>query len=107
MASLASLFGQEAAVDALRRALESGCLPGTYLFVGPNGVGKGALARAVAQSAACLNPCHDPFDACGACDSCKRAEAGAQPEIITVVPAGEQMQIWQFWDRENRPAPGV
>ncbi len=92
---------------ALRRALESNCLPGTYLFVGTTGVGKGALARAFAQAATCLDPRHDPFDACGGCESCRRIEAGTQPEIITFLPAGEQMQIWQFWDRDNRPASGV
>jgi DNA polymerase-3 subunit delta' len=107
MTTLSSLFGQAAAVGALRRALEADCLPGTYLFVGAPGVGKGALARAFAQAAACLDPRRDPFDACGSCDSCRRAEAGTQPEIVTVVPAGEQIQIWQFWDRDNRPTPGV
>ena len=30
-------------------------------------------------------------------------EAGTQPEIATIYPAGEQMQIWQFWDRDNKP----
>ena len=73
--------------------------------MGPPGVGKGAVARAFAQAAACLTPIPHPFDACGVCDSCRRAETGIQPELITVVPAGEQMQIWQFWDRDkSRPA---
>lgn len=107
MATLETLFGQEAARGALRRALESDCLPGTYLFVGPTGVGKGALARAFAQAAACLQPRREPFDACGECDSCRRAEAGTQPEIVTVLPAGEAIQIWQFWNRENRATPGL
>lgn len=107
MASLASLFGQASAIRALRRALESGCLPGTYLFVGAMGVGKGALARAFAQAAACRNPRTDPFDSCGECDSCRRADAGLHPEIYPILPAGEQTQIWQFWDREGRAAPGV
>lgn len=107
MATLEALFGQAAALGALRRALESDCLPGTYLFVGPPGVGKGAFARAFAQSAACLTPKHDPFDACGSCDSCRRFEAGTQPEIVTVLPAGEQIQIWQFWTRESRSTPGI
>lgn len=107
MPALSSLFHQEAAIGALLRALESDCLPGAYLFVGPAGVGKGALARAFAQAAACLNPQHSPFDSCGVCESCVRAEAGTQPEIVTFLPAGDQMQIWQFWERENRPQSGV
>ncbi len=103
MPTLSSLFGQEAALGALRKALEAEQLPGTYLFVGPAGVGKGALARAFAQAVACLTPRRLPFDSCGTCDSCRRAEAGTQPEIVSIFPAGEQMQIWQFWDRDNKP----
>ena len=106
MATLSSLFGQTAAISALRRALESDCLPGTYLFVGPTGVGKGALAQAFGQAAACLSPGTAPFDACGVCASCRAAEMGAHPEIVTLTPAGEQMQIWQFWDRDGKP-PGI
>ncbi len=107
MPTLESVYGQEAAVRALRKALEAETLPGAYLFLGSPGVGKGMLARAFAQAIACLNPRHDPFDSCGECDSCRRMEAGTQPEIMTVQPAGDQMQIWQFWDRDNRPTRGV
>lgn len=107
MPLLDSLVGQEAAVSALRKALESGTLPGAYLFLGAPGVGKGTLARAFAQAVACTHPRRVPFDACGECESCRRMEAGTQPEIITVQPAGDQMQIWQFWDRDNRPTRGV
>ncbi len=107
MANFTSLFGQEAAISVLRRALESDCLPGTYLFIGAKGVGKSALASAFAQGAACLTPQRSPFDSCGQCDSCVRAMKGTQPEIVTVAPAGEQIQIGQFWDRDNKTAPGV
>ena len=103
MPLLSSLFGQEAAISALRKALEAEQLPGTYLFAGPAGVGKGALARAFGQAVACLTPRHAPFDSCGVCDSCRRMQTGTQPEIVAIYPAGEQMQIWQFWDRDNKP----
>jgi len=107
MPFLDSLVGQEAAVSALRKALEGGTLPGAYLFLGAPGVGKGTLARAFAQAVACTNPRLSPFDSCGECDSCRRMETNTQPEIVTVQPAGDQMQIWQFWDRDNRPTRGV
>ncbi len=103
MPTLSSLFGQEAAIGALRKALEAEQLPGTYLFAGPAGVGKGALARAFAQAVACLTPRHAPVRRLRECESCRRMEAGTQPEIATIYPAGEQMQIWQFWDRDNKP----
>ncbi len=106
MPSLSKLFGHTSARLMLQRALESGNLPGTYLFAGNNGVGKGALAQAFAQAAACLNPKREPFDSCGVCVSCREALRGHNPEIVTLSPAGEQMQIWQFWDRDNHP-PGV
>lgn len=106
MATLGSIYGQDAAVSALRKGLANDQLAGAYLFVGPAGVGKAMLARTFAQAATCTSPQTEPFDACGRCESCRRAELKSQPEIATISPAGEQMQIWQFWDRDNRP-PGI
>ncbi len=104
---LSELFGQEAAIGALRRALEADTLSGAYLFIGQNGVGKSTVARAFAQAAMCLQPTHTPFDSCGVCDSCRRFANGTHPESVTVTPAGEQIQIWQIWTREGRPTRGI
>ncbi len=107
MAALSSLFGQSSGIASLRRSLTANSLPGSYLFVGAPGIGKGALARATAQAASCLNPTMDPADSCGKCDSCRRMAAGTQPEIQTILPAGENTQIWQFWERDNRSDSGL
>lgn len=107
MPLLRNLFGQDAVVRMFRRALESGTLAGSYLFVGAEGAGKLEVARALAQAATCLHPTSDPFDACGVCDSCRRAEMDAHPEIVVLRPAGEQIQIWQLWDRDGKQSPGV
>jgi DNA polymerase III subunit delta' len=101
--SFSSRFGLDPAIAALRKALRNDQVAGTYLFLGPQGVGKTSLAMAFAQAAACLRPIPDPFDACGECDSCRRTLAGRQPEINLISPAGDQTQIWQFWDRDNKP----
>ncbi len=103
MPKLSEIFGQEAAVSALRRALSHQSLAGTYLLVGPAGSGKTALALALAQAAACFAPVPDPFDACGVCESCRRFALGTQPEVVRIVPAGDSTQIWQFWTRDNKP----
>jgi len=102
--SFDSLFGLDGPVRALRNALQREQIAATYLFTGPTGVGKTSLALAFARAATCRTPRLDPFDACGVCDSCRRADAGAHPEICCVAPAGEFTQIWQFWDRPGRPA---
>lgn len=106
MMTLHEILGQEAAVGAIRRALTHDCLAGTYLLVGLPGAGKSALAGAFASAATCTAPIH-PFDACGQCGSCRRLRAGTHPEVVRINPAGEQTQIWQFWTRDNRDAPGV
>ena len=102
----ADIIGHQQVIAALQRLLAHGEDTGTFLIVGEDGIGKGALAEAFAMAAACLNPLRDPFDACGQCGSCTRVQKNAQPEIVTISPAGELTQIWQFWDREGKP-PGV
>ncbi len=44
------VYGQDGAVEALRRAIASGSLAHAYLVTGPDGVGKGTLARRLAQT---------------------------------------------------------
>ena len=44
------VFGQDGAVEALRRAIASGNLAHAYLVTGPDGVGKGTLAHRLAQT---------------------------------------------------------
>jgi len=101
--SLTTLVGQAPALQVLRKGLAAETLAGAYLFVGAPGVGKGALARAFAKAAACLDLQLDPVDACGTCASCRLASTGNHPEIVSVFPSGEHLQIWQFWDRDNKP----
>jgi DNA polymerase-3 subunit delta' len=102
--AFASLYGLDGPIAALRRALANDQLAGSYLFTGPPSVGKTALALEFAGAAACLNARREPFDACGECISCRLAEGGKHPEITLISPAGDLTQIWQFWDRDGKPA---
>ena len=58
-----------------------------YLFVGPEGVGKGTVARAFAALLVCPTAgAHD-----GECSSCRRAASGNHPDVNIVEPEGRTM----------------
>ena len=75
------IIGQDRAVDALRAALRRGGLHHAYLFAGPEGVGKGTVARLLAQAANCER---DDGDACGACPPCRKIARGVHPDVLVV-----------------------
>ena len=87
---LADLIGQETARTALLRAIERGHLAHAYLFEGPPGVGKRGAALGLAMALNCTTA---PGVGCGACDVCRRIEAGIHPDVPTFGPSGPGGQI--------------
>lgn len=85
---LGALQGQDRAVAALTRALESGHLAHAWLFQGPEGVGKEAAAVAFAQALTCAEK---KGVGCGTCGSCRRVEQGNHPDVTRVLPEEEQV----------------
>ena len=61
--------GHDTIVERFRRAFERGRLAGSFLFVGPPGVGKRRFAFALAMGLLCKK--QDNLNPCGVCDSCK------------------------------------
>jgi len=61
--------GHDTIVERFRRAFERGRLAGSFLFVGPPGVGKRRFAFALAMGLLCKK--QDNLNPCGICDSCK------------------------------------
>ncbi len=89
---LSNILGQPYAVAVLQNALREGRLAGSYLFVGPDGVGKATAAREFAKSL------------CGAAsdtDFIARAiDAGTFPDVRTVEPPRSGIiSIAQIWPR--------
>ncbi|NBW85267.1 MAG: AAA family ATPase [Planctomycetia bacterium] len=64
-------------------AHDRGRIAGSYLFVGPPGVGKAAFALALAKALVCQSP-RAGLAACDACASCVQAQAGSHPDIDVV-----------------------
>jgi DNA polymerase-3 subunit delta' len=77
------VLGQDNARGIVSRLLRSGRIPHALLFHGPEGVGKGLVARLLAKSIVCLQPGRDG-EACGACAACRRAEHGNHPDVFLV-----------------------
>jgi DNA polymerase III subunit delta' len=72
------IFGQDAAIDTIRKACAAGRLPHGLLFTGPAGVGKATAARALAGLFLCGKPKGEA--ACGKCESCVVIRAGNHPD---------------------------
>jgi DNA polymerase-3 subunit delta' len=102
---LADVIGQDAAVATLKSALVRDAVPQSYLFVGPEGVGKTTTAVELTRALLCLRPAADR-DACGACVNCRRVAEGQHPDMARVAPDGEFTRMWQLWSRPGHP-PGV
>jgi len=61
-----------------------------YLFAGPRGSGKEAMARTLAKALNCSEKNHD---SCERCDSCRRVEEGVHPDVYWVRPESKLRQI--------------
>jgi len=77
------VLGHERARSVLARVLASGRLPHAFLFHGPEGVGKGLVARLFAVSLVCTEPAGDATG-CGSCAACRKAAHGNHPDVLVV-----------------------
>jgi DNA polymerase-3 subunit delta' len=95
------IAGHEWAVGFLRRAVESGSVSHAYLFTGPPGVGKTALARALAAALLCQGEGTTP---CGACRACRLVASGNHPDLHVVESerVGASLKIEQVRDLQRQ-----
>ncbi|MFM7108014.1 MAG: ATP-binding protein [Planctomycetaceae bacterium] len=73
-------------------AADRGRITGSYLLVGPPGVGKGTFALELARALTCprVGPGLEP---CGGCASCVQAAAGSHPDIDVVAKPEDRATI--------------
>jgi DNA polymerase III subunit delta' len=83
------ILGQERVLGYLQAAWQRGRLAHAYLFLGPEGVGKESVARALAGALNCAEP-RDDGDACGSCPSCKRLAAETHPDFLVIRPTSKE-----------------
>jgi len=87
---LAAIVGHRATSDLLRAAVAARRVPHTLLLSGPAGVGKHAVAMALAQAVNCPNM--RDGDACGVCPTCRRIALGHHADVV-VIDQGEKASI--------------
>lgn len=93
--------GHAVALAQLERALGRGHFHHATLFVGPAGVGKATVARAVVRALHCPQ---DPGRGCGSCNSCRRIALDRHGGLEWIVPeaAGGRIKIEAARDLATR-----
>ena len=103
------ILNHDAQFERFRRTLENNRLASTYLFVGPDGIGKRTFALKLAQALLCENS-DDPLMPCGTCSACQQVIAKTHPDLILISkPSGKAFIPVETFigDREHRRQQGL
>ncbi|MGE5392874.1 MAG: AAA family ATPase [Candidatus Saccharibacteria bacterium] len=84
-----TVVGHEKQREFLARSAASGRLAHAYIFSGPDGVGKKAVALELAAMLLC-----EKRNGCGECGQCRTAAAGSNPDLI-VLDGSDSIKIEQ------------
>ena len=86
--SWSAIVGQERVKALLQRTLQNGQIAHAYLFYGPEGIGKDALAIEYTKSLICTQ---GGREACGVCSNCQRMNSFQHPNIklVFALPVGK------------------
>jgi DNA polymerase-3 subunit delta' len=102
--------GHDEIVERFRRTLAAGRLASTYLFVGPEGVGKRVFALKLAQALLCTESDEAALAPCGNCSSCLMRQSLSHPDLHLVErePDAKLLRIKQFiGDDDHRGQEGL
>ncbi len=97
-------------LEGFRRAVARGRLASTFLFVGPEGIGKRTFAITLAQALLCEASSESELEACGECSSCQQVRAGTHPDLELVSKPGDKAYIPLevfIGDKEHRNREGL
>lgn len=83
--SFKRIIGQDQAKQIVQRALKKNTFAHSYLFFGPDSVGKKLTAIEIAKALNCL--VSGPEDCCDGCASCKKIENNAHPDFFLIEPS--------------------
>lgn len=85
-----TIIGQTGPKNVLSKAFKNGRLAHAYLFYGHVGVGKEAMALALAKAIVCEDPGEKP---CNKCSSCHKMNSLAHPDIMFIFAAPLSVKV--------------
>lgn len=91
--------GQETVKKQLQAGLRTGTLSHAYVFEGPQGTGRRAMAKVLAQALHCVR---GGGDACGECAECRKIENGNHPDVIRIDSGGSTVKIDQVRELQKQ-----
>lgn len=84
------VLGHQRVLGALRRAVAHDRPHHAYCFLGPRGVGKKTVSRALVSALLCDGPGSEP---CGACAACRQLAGGTHTGVHVIEPGGKSNSI--------------
>ncbi len=97
-------------VEQFRRAVGRGRLASSFLFVGPEGVGKRTFALKLAQALLCSTRPEEAMDPCGECPACLQVAARGHPDLELVAKPKDRSFLpldLLIGDKEHRMRRGL
>ncbi|MEQ8170980.1 MAG: DNA polymerase III subunit delta' [Candidatus Eremiobacterota bacterium] len=96
--------GHSRAILLLQKAIISGRISYSYLFVGTESVGKKSTALNFAKVLNCKAPLYRDItvDCCEACNDCKKINSNNHPNVLLIRPEGSSIKIEQIKEIQEK-----
>ena len=104
------IVGHDRQVELFRRSIQNQRLATTFLFVGPEGIGKRTFALRLAQSLLCTAVEESHLAPCGSCPECQQVLSDTHPDLRVIQkPADKAFIPVDFFigDRDHRMRSGL
>jgi len=81
---MTKIIGHQKQLQWFATAIAKGRLSGSFLLIGPPGVGKATVAKLIAMSLLCERMGDNPLEPCQRCESCAQVNADSHPDLVQV-----------------------